>query len=132
MKMFDIFVYLTIFNFMLMVLVVVPSFSETSIQPAEVGGAEIYDDWEDFGAQAGVKPSTIDVLWLSFVGLLKAIPMLARAFLNATVMLPWFLSSALQIPKSNPIIIMFTSLVWINYGIGLLQLWMKTSIKHME
>ena len=130
MKMFDIFIYLTIFNFMVAILVVVPAFSETDLQPTS--GVEIYSDWEELGDTAGAKPSVTDTLWMATIGAATAVLAVLHAILNATVLLPWFLERMLHIPKSNPLIMMFTSLVWINYGIGALQIWRNFSIKHAE
>lgn len=130
MKMFDIFLYLTIFNFMVTILVVVPSFSETDLQPAT--GIEIYTDWEELGETTAAKPSVTDQVWMATVGAATAVMAVFRAILNATVLLPWFLERMLHIPSSNPFIVMFTTLVWINYSIGAMQIWRKFSIRYAE
>jgi len=112
------------------ILIAIPAFSETELQPA--GGVETFSDWEGLGHTAAAKPTVTDTLWMSTIGAATAILAVLRAVMNATILLPWFLSSLLHIPKSNPLIMMFTALVWINYGLGALQIWMRTSIKHME
>ena len=130
MKLFDIFLYLTIFNFMVGILIAIPAFSETELQPAS--GLQIYTDWGGLGDTVAAKPTITDTLWMTTVGAATAVLAVLQAVLNATVLLPWFLSNLLHIPKSNPLIVMFTSLVWINYGIGALQIWRNFSIKHAE
>ena len=130
MKMFDIFLYLTIFNFMVTILVVVPVYSETDLQPGS--GIEIYSDWEGLGGTAAAKPSVTDTLYMATIGAATAVLAVLHAILNATVLLPYFLHNMLHLPVSNPLIMMFTSLVWINYGIGAMQIWRNFSIRHAE
>ena len=130
MKILDIFIYLSVFNFMLLILVNIPMFSDTQVQPMQ--DAQIYSDWQEFGKQAGAKPSVADTIYLTFVGVFKVIPMIAQAVLNATILLPWFLERLFNLPTTHPIIVLFTSMVWINYGLGLLQIWLRTSFRQME
>ena len=130
MKMFDVFLYLTIFNFMVAILVVIPAYSETDLQPAS--GIDIYTDWEELGGTAAAKPSITDTLYMATIGAATAVLAVLQAILNATVLLPWFLQRTLHLEPSNPVIIMFTSLVWIVYGIGAMQIWRNFSIKYAE
>ena len=132
MKIYDIMLYLLIFNMMLSCLVQLDIFTDATIQPKDVSGEmDEWSSWEDYGSEAGKTPSTVDVLWMAFVGVLKAVPLIIMAFLQATILLPWFLSSALNISLTNPIILMFSALVWLVYAMGVLQLWMKQSIDTM-
>lgn len=126
MKLFDIFLYLTIFNFMIAIVVVIPAYSETNVQPSS--GVELYTDWESLGEDTGVGLPIVDVI----SGAIYAVASVLKAVLNATILLPLFLERMLNIPKTNPLIVMFTALVWINYSIGALQLWRRFSIKHAE
>ena len=132
MKVYDIMLYLLIFNMMLSCLVQLDIFADSTLQPHDVSG---YDDswegWEAYGEEAGIQPSEGLTIWAALAGVLKAVPMLLLAFLQATILLPWFLSSALNISLANPIILMFTALIWLVYAVGILQLWMRQSLEPM-
>jgi hypothetical protein len=129
MKIYDIMIYLLILNMMLSVLVQVDVFGNS-------GTMQAYNDtmdWEDYGGNVDISGelSTFDTIYIGVIGLLKAIPMLILAFLQATILLPWFLSTTLNLSFDNPIILMFTGLIWLVYAVGVLQLWMKQSIDTM-
>jgi hypothetical protein len=129
MKIYDIMIYLLILNMMLSVLVQVDVFGNS-------GTMQTYNDtmdWEDYGGNVDISGelSTFDTIYIGVIGLLKAIPMLILAFLQATILLPWFLSTTLNLSFDNPIILMFTGLIWLVYAVGVLQLWMKQSIDTM-
>ena len=115
---------------MVAILVVIPAYSETDLQPAS--GIDIYTDWEELGGTAAAKPSITDTLYMATIGAATAVLAVLQAILNATVLLPWFLQRTLHLEPSNPVIIMFTSLVWIVYGIGAMQIWRNFSIKYAE
>lgn len=131
MKIWDIALFLIIFNMMLSVFVQLDEYNQTSLQPlntsSEISG---FSDWKSFGEDSGSAPSgVLDTMWTSFAGVLKAIPMILLAFLHATVLLPWFLGAAFNLSPASPVLVLFTSLVWLLYGVGALQLWLGRRIE---
>lgn len=132
MKIYEIMLYLIIFNMVLSCLIQLDIFAEQPMQPINTT-AHGYGTWEEYGGDVDFSGDfgAIDTLAMAYYGVIRAVPMLILAFLQATILLPWLLSSALNIAPTSQIVLMFTSLVWLVYGIGILQPWMKQSIDQM-
>lgn len=126
MRIYDIMMYLFVFNFLLAI------FASVGIFETEVAADPTFDSsfFETHATEhIPQEYSTLDMLWLSFIDILLALPMVIMCFLKATVLLPYFLYQ-LHIPSI--IIGMVTGLTWIVYIIGIAQLWGKWNLAGME
>jgi hypothetical protein len=129
-KIWDIALFMIIFNMMLSVFVQLDEYNQTSLQPLntsnEISG---FKDWKSYALEAATEPGEEGGVLFTVKMVLRAIPMILLAFLHATVLLPWFLGGALNLAPGSAVVVMFTSLVWLVYAVGALQLWLNRRIE---